>query len=163
MASLRLECWPCWRWPSICLSITRTNCVSLVLLPARDNVKPGKQHFGSRYRARVWLCGIHSYGRRSSAVWRTPSYLLAADFAGGPFAFGYGCIHGSSRNQPSSCRRCHLDRFPRNYFEPRELIIIEVAVFLLVTQALAINRLAGLPYPLWNTSASTKGVNGGSE
>jgi CBS-domain-containing membrane protein len=33
--------------------------------------------------------------------------------------------------------------------KPRELVIIEVAVFLLVAQALLINRLAGLPYPLW--------------
>ncbi len=32
----------------------------------------------------------------------------------------------------------------------RELVVIEVAVFLLVAQALAINRLAGLPYPLWS-------------
>jgi CBS-domain-containing membrane protein len=37
--------------------------------------------------------------------------------------------------------------------KPRELAIIEVAVFLLVAQALAINRLAGLPYPLWDTPA----------
>jgi CBS domain-containing membrane protein len=42
---------------------------------------------------------------------------------------------------------------------PRELVIIEVAVFLLVAQALVINRLAGLPYPLWNATASTKPVN----
>ena len=34
--------------------------------------------------------------------------------------------------------------------KPSELVIIEVAVFLLVAQALVINRLAGLPYPLWN-------------
>lgn len=33
--------------------------------------------------------------------------------------------------------------------KPKELVIIEVAVFLLVAQALIINRLAGLPYPLW--------------
>jgi CBS domain-containing membrane protein len=46
---------------------------------------------------------------------------------------------------------------------PRELIIIEVAVFLLVAQALVINRLAGLPYPLWNAAASTEAVNEGSE
>ena len=32
---------------------------------------------------------------------------------------------------------------------PRELVIIEVAVILLTAQALAINRLAGVPYPLW--------------
>jgi CBS domain-containing membrane protein len=46
---------------------------------------------------------------------------------------------------------------------PIELVIIEVAVFLLVAQALAINRLAGLPYPLWNAAASIKGVSDGSE
>ncbi|MGH7174085.1 MAG: HPP family protein, partial [Gemmataceae bacterium] len=32
---------------------------------------------------------------------------------------------------------------------PKELVIIEVAVLLLVIQALVINRLAGLQYPLW--------------
>jgi CBS domain-containing membrane protein len=46
---------------------------------------------------------------------------------------------------------------------PRELVIIEVAVFLLVAQALVINRLAGLPYPLWNAGASVKPVNEDSE
>lgn len=38
--------------------------------------------------------------------------------------------------------------------KPRELVIIEIAVLLLAAQALLINRLAGLPYPLWNTSLS---------
>ena len=38
----------------------------------------------------------------------------------------------------------------------RELAIIEVAVFLLVAQALAINRLAGLAYPLWSASAQAE-------
>ena len=33
--------------------------------------------------------------------------------------------------------------------QPRELVIIECAVILLTVQAFAINRLAGLPYPLW--------------
>jgi CBS-domain-containing membrane protein len=47
--------------------------------------------------------------------------------------------------------------------KPHELVIIEVAVFLLVAQALVINRLAGLPYPLWNAAASTNPVNEGSE
>jgi len=40
--------------------------------------------------------------------------------------------------------------------KPVELVIIEVAVFLLVAQALAINRLAGLPYPWWNSVALPK-------
>jgi len=37
---------------------------------------------------------------------------------------------------------------------PKDLLIIEVAVVLLTVQAFAINRLAGLPYPLWRGSAS---------
>ena len=47
--------------------------------------------------------------------------------------------------------------------KPRELVIIEVAVFLLVAQALVINRLAGLPYPLWNVAPSIKPVNEDSD
>jgi len=38
--------------------------------------------------------------------------------------------------------------------KPRELVIIEVAVFLLVAQAWVINRLAGVAYPFWNAEAS---------
>jgi len=38
----------------------------------------------------------------------------------------------------------------------RELVIIEAAVFLLVVQALVINRLAGLPYPFWKSPASVR-------
>ena len=37
--------------------------------------------------------------------------------------------------------------------KPSELVVIEVAVVLLVTQALLINRLAGLPYPLWQADS----------
>jgi CBS-domain-containing membrane protein len=39
--------------------------------------------------------------------------------------------------------------------KPRELVIIEVAVLLLVLQALAINRLAGVRYPLWSAVEQT--------
>ena len=35
--------------------------------------------------------------------------------------------------------------------KPKALLIIEVAVFLLVAQALVINRLAGIHYPLWRS------------
>jgi CBS domain-containing membrane protein len=36
--------------------------------------------------------------------------------------------------------------------KPEHLVTIEVAVILLTAQALVINRLAGLPYPLWQTA-----------
>lgn len=41
----------------------------------------------------------------------------------------------------------------------RELVVIEAAVFLLVAQALVINRLAGIAYPLWNTAPVTETAN----
>lgn len=44
--------------------------------------------------------------------------------------------------------------------KPRELVIIEVAVFLLVAQALAINRLAGLAYPLWSSAVPDEPIQG---
>ena len=34
-------------------------------------------------------------------------------------------------------------------FQPRELIVIEIAVILLTAQAFLINRIAGIRYPLW--------------
>ena len=34
--------------------------------------------------------------------------------------------------------------------QPKELFIIELAVILLTVQAFAINRLAGIPYPVWS-------------
>lgn len=40
--------------------------------------------------------------------------------------------------------------------KPKELVIIEVAVFLLVAQALIINLMAGLPYPTWKYPGSSK-------
>ena len=33
--------------------------------------------------------------------------------------------------------------------QPKELVVIEVAVVLLTAQAFLINRIAGIPYPLW--------------
>jgi hypothetical protein len=35
--------------------------------------------------------------------------------------------------------------------KPKELVIIEAAVFILVAQAVVINRLAGLDYPIWKS------------
>lgn len=39
--------------------------------------------------------------------------------------------------------------------QPRDLLIIELAVVLLTVQAFVINRLAGLPYPLWEARPDT--------
>ncbi len=38
--------------------------------------------------------------------------------------------------------------------QPKHLIVIEAAVILLVAQAFVINRIAGLPYPIWKAEHS---------
>jgi len=35
--------------------------------------------------------------------------------------------------------------------QPKELVVIEIAVILLTAQAFVINRIAGIPYPLWSS------------
>jgi CBS domain-containing membrane protein len=47
--------------------------------------------------------------------------------------------------------------------KPLELVVIEAAVFLLVAQALVINRLAGLQYPWWNGADLIKGMQASPE
>lgn len=37
--------------------------------------------------------------------------------------------------------------------QPKELVVIEIAVIILTAQAFAINRIAGIPYPLWSGAA----------
>jgi len=42
---------------------------------------------------------------------------------------------------------------------PKDLVVIEAAVILLTVQAFVLNRLAGIPYPLWShRQSSTEGV-----
>ncbi len=43
--------------------------------------------------------------------------------------------------------------------QPKELVIIEAAVILLTVQAFAINRLAGIPYPVWSKQSPRKSVH----
>src|SRR5262245_4801765 len=47
--------------------------------------------------------------------------------------------------------------------KPGEVVIIEVAVFLLVAQAFVINRLAGLAYPFWTSPPSDRPANDHSQ
>ncbi|HET8907240.1 MAG TPA: hypothetical protein VFN11_09780, partial [Ktedonobacterales bacterium] len=41
--------------------------------------------------------------------------------------------------------------------QPRQLIILMIAVALLTLQAIIINRLAGIDYPLWNPRRDPSG------
>ena len=44
--------------------------------------------------------------------------------------------------------------------KPWQLLLLMVAVVLLTLQAFAINRLAGIPYPLWNPIKEKEGSSG---
>jgi len=44
--------------------------------------------------------------------------------------------------------------------EPWQLAVLMLAVFLLVLQGLGINRLAGIPYPLWRPAPDASGPTG---
>lgn len=57
--------------------------------------------------------------------------------------------HGALSRQPSAGGATTLIVSLGLLSKPLDLLIIEIAVLLLTLQALIINRLAGLPYPLW--------------
>jgi hypothetical protein len=71
--------------------------VSPVLLPPRQDLKSTKHHFRPRYRACLRLWGVRCHRCWSTAVRRTPRYLLAENPGSGSFAFGDWRIHGSPR------------------------------------------------------------------
>ena len=74
--------------------------------------------------------GIHTGLMTSSFVYWPR--ILAAD----TIAVGYGRVHGPIARQSSTCGCDHTHRFAGIISKPKELVIIEVAVFLLVAQAL---------------------------
>jgi hypothetical protein len=41
---------------------------------------------------------------------------------------------------------------------PKDLLVIEAAVILLTLQAFVLNRLAGMPYPLWHQHSASVDV-----
>lgn len=64
-------------------------------------------------------------------------------------ARGHGRVDGSFRVSHPPAGATTLIVSLGIISQPKDLAIIEAAVVLLTAQALAINRLAGLPYPLW--------------
>jgi len=129
----------------ICISIARTHCISPVLLPARQNFKSAKHHF----RPRHWLicgyaafvvtgAGASPFGVHQGIFW--PRILAAALSL---YTTGAFMILFETSHPPAGATTLIVSLGIIS--KPRELVIIKVAVFLLVAQALLINRLAGLP------------------
>ena len=98
---------------------------------------------------------VHYPPDRRHRIWVRPSLLVAAALivllpssrrswpqgcGRRALPFGYRCTHGSVPGEPSACRSDDSHRFAGHYLSAR---------FQLTAQALVINRLAGLPYPLW--------------
>jgi len=140
----------------ICFSIARTHSVSPVFLSARQIVEPTKYYSGTRYRANLRLCSVRCHRRWNTTVrgasgifW--PRILAAALSLSATGAF---MVLLDVSHPPAGATTLIVSLGIIS--KPRELVIIEVAVFLLVAQALVINRLAGLPYPFWRARASVK-------
>jgi HPP family len=132
----------------VCVSIARSNCVSL-LLPTDQSLQPAPYPLGPRYWARLWLRSLRAYNVLRSTFQHArgvhgPTILAAALSlsATGAFMVLFRVSH-----PPAGATTLIVSLGIIS--QPKDLVIIEAAVVLLTAQALAINRLAGLPYPLW--------------
>ncbi len=131
----------------------------LFLSPARGELQSAKHDPRPCDRSHLRLCRIRYDWRRDHALWSACRDLLAKNSRRRAFALGHGRVHGSSRASHPPAGATTLIVSLGIISKPSELVIIEVAVFLLVAQALVINRLAGLPYPIWNAAASIDPAN----
>jgi hypothetical protein len=135
---------------SICVSIPRADRLSPVLFPLAKASSPRSTIFGhaigliSGYAAFVVTgAGALPFGVHEGIFW--PRILAAALSLSITGAF---MVLLDVSHPPAGATTLIVSLGIIS--KPRELLIIEVAVFLLVAQALIINRLAGLPYPMWN-------------
>ena len=132
----------------------------LFFTPLGKTWSPRSSTLGPRYRANLRLCGVCCYRRGSATDRGAPGIfwprILAAALslsATGAFMVLLDVSHPPAGATTLIVSLGIISR-------PRELVVVaEVAVFLLVAQALVINRLAGLSYPLWNAAPSNKPVN----
>ena len=127
--------------------VSRTHGISTILLTAFKSLLPAKHYFGSRHRAHLRLRGFWCHGRWSPAVRRHPGIfwprILAAALS---LAATGACMVLFEVSHPPAGATTLIVSLGI-IWRPRELVIIEVAVLLLVAQAMVINRLAGFRTP----------------
>ncbi|MBV9340294.1 MAG: HPP family protein [Acidobacteria bacterium] len=128
----------------------------LFFTPLGRTSSPRKYCFGSCYWSHMLLCGIRCHGCRRTAI-RSPSgNFLAKNPGSGSFLSVTGAFMVLLDVSHPPAGATTLIVSLGIISKPRELVIIEVAVFLLVAQALMINRLAGLLYPFWSPPPQTE-------
>ena len=118
--------------------------------PAGGSLQPTQYHPGPRYRTHLRLRCLRAYDGSSS-----PPFGMHAGVHG-PRILAAALSLSATGALMALFRVSHPPAGATTLIvslgiiaQPKELVIIEVAVFLLTAQAFAINRLAGLPYPVW--------------
>ena len=112
---------------------------------------------------------------RGHAIGAAAGYFALVVFglqhAGQPWRRGHGSTRRRRRTLPRADERAHgVGTVPHPpagattlivslgiLREPWQLAVLMLAVFLLVLQGLGINRLAGIPYPLWGPATDVAG------
>ena len=151
MASSQLGCCPARRYygQPVCLSITRSDRVSLLLFAPSGSLQSTQYHPGARSWTHLRLRRLRAYdGNRPPFGMHAGVYgprILAAALS--LSATGALMVLFRVSHPPAGATTLIVSL--GIIAQPKELVIIEVAVFLLTAQALAINWLAGLPYPVW--------------
>jgi hypothetical protein len=103
-------------WQPVCLSIARSDCVSVLLFPASGSFQPAQYHPRARYRTDLWLCRLRNYGSLQAAFWRASRCPRPKSAGRCAFAFSYGRAHGSVPGKPSACGSDDPHRFARYHF-----------------------------------------------
>jgi CBS-domain-containing membrane protein len=133
----------------LCFSITRPNCVSLLFSPLAEASSPRNTIFG---HAIGLICDYAAFAltvASSPPFGMHPGVHGARVLAAALSLSATGALMALFRVSHPPAGATTLIVSLGIISQPRELVIIEVAVILLTAQALAINRLAGVPYPVW--------------
>ena len=147
---------PCYGQP-VCLSLARSNCDLFFFSPLAEASSPRNTILG---HAIGLLCG---YGAFALTMASSPPFGVQAGVHG-PRVLAAALSLSATGALMVLFRVSHPPAGATTLIvslgiitQPKELVIIEVAVFLLTAQALAINRVAGIPYPVWRSLKAPKG------
>ena len=128
--------------------------------PMAEASSPRKYHSRARDRPHLWLCCLCAHRSLKPAFRRASRCSCCEGLGRCTLTLGYRCAHGSVPGKHPPAGATTLIVSLGIISQPKELVIIEVAVILLTAQAFAINRLAGIPYPLWRNHAPSREGDG---
>ena len=151
MASSLSRCSHWWRFQPVALLSFHgwAYRVSILLFPLVRIVQPAQYNPRTRYRPHLRLRGILAGSSLSPPFGTSPGVHAARLLAAALSLSATGALMALFRVSHPPAGATTLIVSLGVISQPRELVIIEVAVILLTLQAFFINRLAGIPYSIW--------------